>query len=103
MAESVAEATRLRRLQQLTDAALTYLELPQLLGALLARTTDVLEVDTCAVLLLDQLKLNFIAIASHELRTPAAAVFGTLATLVGRGDQLSPETREQLLRVGYEQ
>ena len=30
---------------------------------------------------LDQLKLNFVAIASHELRTPATAVYGVLTTL----------------------
>ncbi len=55
------------------------------------------------VVVLDQLKLNFVAIASHELRTPATSVFGVLATLVERGDALSPETSEELLRVGYEQ
>jgi signal transduction histidine kinase len=52
---------------------------------------------------LDQLKLNFVAIASHELRTPATAVYGVLATLVERGDSLSHELRETLLRMGYEQ
>jgi signal transduction histidine kinase len=55
------------------------------------------------VVLLDQLKLNFVAVASHELRTPATAVYGLLTTVVERRDQLSPETREELLRVGYEQ
>jgi signal transduction histidine kinase len=52
---------------------------------------------------LDQLKLNFVAIASHELRTPATAVYGVLATLVERGDELAEDVRETLLRVGYEQ
>jgi signal transduction histidine kinase len=52
---------------------------------------------------LDQLKLNFVAIASHELRTPATAVYGVLATLVERGDSLPDDLRETLLRVGYEQ
>ncbi|MFL5927888.1 MAG: GAF domain-containing protein [Gaiellaceae bacterium] len=52
---------------------------------------------------LDQLKLNFVAIASHELRTPATAVYGVLATLVERGDSLSHELREELLQMGYEQ
>jgi signal transduction histidine kinase len=52
---------------------------------------------------LDQLKLNFVAIASHELRTPATAVYGVLATLVERGDSLPDDVRETLLRVGYEQ
>ena len=55
------------------------------------------------LVLLDQLKLNFVAIASHELRTPATSVYGVLATLVERGDTLSAETRDELLQVGYEQ
>jgi signal transduction histidine kinase len=52
---------------------------------------------------LDQLKLNFVAIASHELRTPATGVYGVFATLVERGAELSDEIRGQLLQVGYEQ
>jgi signal transduction histidine kinase len=52
--------------------------------------------------LLDQLKQNFVAIASHELRTPATSVYGALATLVER-DDISPETRAQLLVLAYEQ
>jgi signal transduction histidine kinase len=52
---------------------------------------------------LDQLKLNFVAIASHELRTPATSVYGVLKTLAGRGNELSDELREELLRVGVEQ
>jgi signal transduction histidine kinase len=52
---------------------------------------------------LDKLKLNFVAIASHELRTPATAVYGVLKTLSDRGGQLTEELREELLRVGVEQ
>jgi signal transduction histidine kinase len=55
------------------------------------------------LLLLDELRANFVAIASHELRTPAASVYGAVATVVERGDSLPPETREELLRVAYEQ
>ncbi len=55
------------------------------------------------VLQLDQLKLNFVAVASHELRTPATSVYGVLKTLADRGGQLSEELREELLRVGVEQ
>jgi signal transduction histidine kinase len=52
---------------------------------------------------LDQLKLNFVAIASHELRTPAASVYGVLKTLAERGQELNQELRDELLRVGVEQ
>jgi hypothetical protein len=50
----VPDAERLRRLQLLTDAALAHLQLDELLDALLDRTRDLLGVDTCAVLLLDE-------------------------------------------------
>jgi GAF domain-containing protein len=33
----------------------------------------------------DELRANFVAVASHEPRTPATSVFGVLATLHGRG------------------
>src|SRR6201987_6426244 len=43
-----------RRLQSVTDAALAHLRLDELLAALLERTRQILEVDTCAILLLDE-------------------------------------------------
>jgi signal transduction histidine kinase len=52
---------------------------------------------------LDQLKLNFVAIASHELRTPATSVYGVLKTLAERAGDLTEELREELVRVGVEQ
>jgi signal transduction histidine kinase len=52
---------------------------------------------------LDQLKLNFVAVASHELRTPATSVYGVLKTLAERGDELTPDLREELLTAGVEQ
>ncbi len=52
---------------------------------------------------LDQLKLNFVAIASHELRTPATSVYGVLKTLFERGPALNEGLRHELLRVGVEQ
>jgi signal transduction histidine kinase len=55
------------------------------------------------VLQLDQLRLNFVAVASHELRTPATAVSGALVTLAARGDSLPEETREELFRVAHQQ
>src|ERR671934_171560 len=38
------------------------------------------------LILLDELRANFVAIASHELRTPAASVYGAVATLFERAD-----------------
>jgi signal transduction histidine kinase len=55
------------------------------------------------VLRLDQLKMNFVAVASHELRTPATAVFGALATLRAHGPTLSADTRRQLEETLWEQ
>jgi signal transduction histidine kinase len=52
---------------------------------------------------LDQLKLNFVAIASHELRTPATSVYGVLKTLAERGSELGEDLRQELLEVGVAQ
>ena len=52
---------------------------------------------------LDQLKANFVAIASHELRTPATSVYGVLTTLESLGERITPELRAELLRTGVEQ
>jgi signal transduction histidine kinase len=49
----------------------------------------------------DQLKMNFIALAAHELRTPVAVIHGVVETIERRGDQLAEEQRldlEQMLR-----
>ena len=56
-----------------------------------------------ALLQADELKSNFIALASHELRTPAAIIHGVASTLHLRGDQLNPEQVVQLRRTLYEQ
>jgi two-component system sensor histidine kinase MtrB len=50
----------------------------------------------------DELKASFIAIASHELRTPAAAVYGVLTTLASR-EELPAGVRKELLLVGVQQ
>ena len=55
------------------------------------------------VRMLDRLKANFVAIASHELRTPAASVYGVLTTLAQLDKDLSPDARAELLRTGVEQ
>jgi signal transduction histidine kinase len=52
---------------------------------------------------LDELRTNFVAIASHELRTPATSVYGVLVTLLERDEQLTTSSRRELLRVGVEQ
>jgi two-component system sensor histidine kinase MtrB len=51
---------------------------------------------------LDELKLNFVAVASHELRTPATSVYGALATYFAR-PELPEETRDLLLTTAFEQ
>jgi signal transduction histidine kinase len=48
------------------------------------------------VVRLDQMKLNFVAIASHELRTPATSIYGIAATIRQRRDSLSEEERAEL-------
>jgi signal transduction histidine kinase len=52
---------------------------------------------------LDQMKLNFVAIASHELRTPATSVYGIASTLKHQRDKLTPEVREELEDTLWEQ
>jgi signal transduction histidine kinase len=48
------------------------------------------------LLRLDQIKLDFVAVASHELRAPAAAVYGVAVTLRARSAELSAEIRATL-------
>ena len=52
---------------------------------------------------LNQMKLNFVAIASHELRTPATSIYGIAVTLKHQRDKLTPETREELEDTLWEQ
>lgn len=52
---------------------------------------------------LNEVARNFVALASHELRTPAAVVHGIAATLHMRGDQLTDEQRLELGRTLHEQ
>src|SRR5205823_2159720 len=128
-AERAARA-KLERVQAVTEVALAHLDLDELLPVLLPRIRDILSTDTCALLLLDEehdelvaraavgiergrlheelvlldeLRTNFVGIASHELRTPAASVYGAIATLVERGAELPSDTREALLQIAYEQ
>ena len=48
------------------------------------------------VVRLDQMKVNFVAIASHELRTPATSIYGIAATIKQRRGTLSDEERLEL-------
>jgi signal transduction histidine kinase len=50
----------------------------------------------------EELRSNFVAIASHELRTPASTLYGTFATLAQRAE-LPPEARDELIQMGYQQ
>jgi signal transduction histidine kinase len=52
---------------------------------------------------LNQMKLNFVAIASHELRTPATSIYGIAVTLKHQRDKLTLETREELEDTLWEQ
>ena len=52
--DDVAVAERLENLQALTDSTLTQLDVDELLVELLARVREILDVDTAAVLLLDE-------------------------------------------------
>jgi phosphoserine phosphatase RsbU/P len=67
------EAERLSRLQALTDAALAHLNLEELLDALLLRTRELLGVDTCAVLLLDDDTDELVARAAVGIEEEVAA------------------------------
>lgn len=57
----------LRRLQTVTDAALSGLDIDALLAELLDRTRDLLQVDTAAILLLDPVNDDLVATASSGL------------------------------------
>ena len=52
---------------------------------------------------LDELKSNFIAVASHELRTPVTVLYGVSESLRRRGDELTEETKADLLVAFHEQ
>jgi signal transduction histidine kinase len=55
------------------------------------------------VIRLGQVQRDFVALAAHELRTPATAVYGLAATLRERRAQLEPATVEELQEALYEQ
>jgi phosphoserine phosphatase RsbU/P len=58
---------KLRRIQAVTDAALSSLELDDLLGQLLARTRELLSADTAAIMLVDPVGGDLVATAASGL------------------------------------
>ena len=51
----------------------------------------------------DRIKSHFIALASHELRTPVAVIHGIAQTLQVRGDHLRDDQRQHLRETLFEQ
>lgn len=66
-ADRLDDSERLRRIESVTDAALTHLDVPDLLVELLARVREILEVDTAAVLLLDEATGELVASAASGI------------------------------------
>jgi signal transduction histidine kinase len=60
-------ADRLLKIQSVTDAALAHLNLSELLDELLVRVRDILEADTCAILLLDEQANELVARAARGI------------------------------------
>jgi signal transduction histidine kinase len=77
-------------------------ELLQLVAERLAVAVEKAQVHD-EMIALDELKLSFVAVASHELRTPTTAVYGILTTLRERGDTLGDDVRRQLEQTAWEQ
>jgi signal transduction histidine kinase len=48
---------------------------------------------------LDEMKSDFVAITSHELRTPLSGIRGFVDMLLRRGDDLTPEQRDEYLGI----
>ncbi len=68
-----AAVDRLRRLQEVTDAALTHLGSEELLPELVLRVREILEADTCAILLLDEQRQEVVARAAAGLEEAVEA------------------------------
>ncbi|MEV4626929.1 GAF domain-containing SpoIIE family protein phosphatase [Micromonospora sp. NPDC049523] len=66
-AGDTGNAERLRRIEAVTDAALSRLDVEQLLGELLNRVQDLLGVDTAAIMLVDPHARELVATAARGL------------------------------------
>jgi anti-sigma regulatory factor (Ser/Thr protein kinase)/putative methionine-R-sulfoxide reductase with GAF domain len=73
---------QLRRIESVTDAALAYLDVEDLLGELLDRVRELLEVDTAAVLLLDSSSQQLVVTAARGIE---ASVRQGVRVPVGKG------------------
>jgi len=81
-AEGIKDDERLRRLEAVTDATLSKLDVADLLDELLDRVRDLLEVDTAVVLLLDVHARQLVATAAKGLEDEVEQGF---RVSVGRG------------------
>ncbi|GIJ59224.1 PP2C family protein-serine/threonine phosphatase [Virgisporangium aurantiacum] len=93
---------KLRRLQTVTDAALSQLGLEDLLDELLERTRDLLSADTAAVLLLDSSGTELVATAAsgleREVRQGARFPIGQgfVGTVAARGEPVIVEHADRV-------
>ncbi|MBM0275434.1 PP2C family protein-serine/threonine phosphatase [Micromonospora tarensis] len=81
-AELVTNEERLRRIEAITDAALSALDMAELLDELLERVRDLLKVDTATILLLDSHTGELVATAAKGLEEEVRRGF---RVRVGRG------------------
>jgi sigma-B regulation protein RsbU (phosphoserine phosphatase) len=79
---SDVDDSQLRRIESVTDAALAHLDIEDLLGELLDRVRELLEVDTAAVLLLDSSAQQLVVTAARGIE---AAVRQGVRVPVGKG------------------
>ncbi|WIM98864.1 SpoIIE family protein phosphatase [Actinoplanes oblitus] len=82
MPRRINDDERLRRFEAVTDAALSRLDVSDLMDELLDRIRDLLDVDTAAILLLDEHAQQLVATAAKGLEEEVRAGF---RVAVGRG------------------
>jgi phosphoserine phosphatase RsbU/P len=79
---SITAQVRLQQLQAITDAALSHLEDEDLLGEVLERVREILQVDTAVILLLDDSRQRLVATAERGIEEE---VRQSVQVPVGRG------------------